>query len=130
MGIGVEEAVFQQLLQAAVHANLHHVVRIDAEFANGLQIGEFHPINPFHGQHPSTRRLAMNGRDGNSGVVAMQLSEAFGVGGFIEVIHLLEHPFAQFIDQGDEIASDQADIAVQPGGDVAHDVQIQGDLFA
>ena len=59
----------------------------------------------------------------------MQCGKALGVGGFVEIVHLLEHPLAEFIDQGHQVTADQAHIGVHPGGDVAHDVKIERDLL-
>ena len=56
-------------------------------------------------------------------------AEPLGVGGLVEVIHLLEHPGTQFVDQGHQVAADDPHAAIQPGGDVAHDVEIEGDLL-
>ena len=129
MRVGVKEPVLQQLLEAAAHPHFHHVVGINAELLDGLEVGELHPVDPLHGQHPSAGGIPVDGGDGDPGVVAVEVAEFLSVARFIEVVHLLEHAAAQFIDQGHEIAADQADVAVQPGGDVAHDVQVQRDLF-
>ena len=126
----MEEAMLQQLLKAAVHAHFHHVVRVHTELANRIKVGELDAVDPLHRQHPAAGGVAINRRNSDARVVLMQLSEGLSVRGLVEVIHLFEHPSPQFIDQGDEVAADQSDVAVQPGGDVAHDVQIQGDLFA
>ena len=125
----MKEAVLQQLLQAAVDTDIDHVVGVDPKLANCIEIGEFHAIDPLHRQHAATGGLMKDCRYGNAGIVAVELCELFCVGRLIEVVHLLEHPTAQFIDQGHQITADQADVAVQPGGDIANDVKVQGDLF-
>ena len=61
--------------------------------------------------------------------MTVEIAEFFRIAGLIEVVHLLENPSSQLIDQGDQIAADQADVAIEPGGDVAHDVEIERDLF-
>ena len=71
----------------------------------------------------------MDDRNSDAGIVAVKLAEFFGVLSFIQVIHLLENPMTEFIDQRDEITADQTDIAVQPSRDVAHDVEIKRDLL-
>ena len=129
VGIGMEETVLQQLLQAAVHPHLHHVVRVDAEGAHGIEVGELDPIDPLHRQHPAAGGLAMDGGNGDARVVAVQPGEGFGVAGLVDVIHLLEHPLAELIDEPHQIALDHAHVAVEPAGDVADDVEIQGDLL-
>jgi hypothetical protein len=125
----MEEPMLQQLLQAAVHPHLHHVVGVDPEGAHRVEVGELDAVDPLHRQHPPTGGLAIDGRDGDARIVAVQAGEGFGVGGFVDVIHLLEDPFAEFIDQPHQIALDQPHIPVQPGGDVADDVEIEGDLL-
>ena len=117
------------MLQAAIDAHLHHVVWIDAEIAHGIEIGEFDTVDPFHGQHAPTGGLVVDGWYGDAGVGGMQFGEAFGIGGFIEIIHLFKHTAAQFINQPYQIAADNPHSAIQPGGDVAHDVEIKGDLL-
>ena len=126
----MEKAMLKQLLEAAVHAHRHHVVGVDADAPHRFEVGELHPIDPFHGQHPPAGGMAIDGGYGDAGIGAMEAGKGFGVAGLIAVIHLLKHPLAQFVDQGDEVAADQADVAVQPGGDVAHDVEIERDLLA
>ena len=129
MGVGVEEATLQQLLKAAIHPHFHHVVWINAQLSNGIQIGELDAVDPFHREDAAAGGIPVDGGDGNSRVVPMQRGKSFRVGCLVEVIHLFEDAPPKFIDQGDEIAADQADVAVQPRGDIAHDVEIQGDLF-
>ena len=126
----MEEAMLQQLLKAAVHAHLHHVVGVHTQLANRFKVGELDAVDPLHRQHAAAGGVAIDRRNSNSRVVLMQLSESLSVSGLVDVVHLFEHPSPQLVDQGNEVASDQSDVAVQPGGDVAHDVQIQGDLFA
>ena len=130
VGIGMEEAVFQKLLQAAVHPDRHHVIGIDAQLSHRFEVGELDAVDPLHRQHPSTGGFPVDVRNGDAGVLLMELAEFLGIRGFIQVVHFLKHPTAQFINQGDEIAANQTDVAVEPGGDVAHDVEIKGDLFA
>ena len=100
MGVSVEKAVLQKLLQAAVHAHFHHVVGIDPELAHGFEVGEFDPVDPFHRQHAPARGFSVDPRNGDAGVVPVELTEFFGVARFVEVVHLLEHPSTQFINQG------------------------------
>ncbi len=126
----MEEAMLQQLLKAAVHAHLHHVVRVHTELPNRFKVGELDTVDPLHRQHAAAGGVAIDRGNSDSRVVLMQLSEGLSVRGLVEVVHLLKHPSPQLVDQCDEVTADQSDVAVQPGGDVAHDVQIQGDLFA
>ena len=130
VGVGVKKAVLQQLLQAAVNTDIHHFVGVNADATHGLEVGEFYPLDPLHGEHPAAGGLVIDAGDGDAGVVGVQGCETFGVGRLIAVVHLLEHPLAQLIDQGHQVAADQAHVLVQPGGDVAHDVEIERDLFA
>ena len=129
MGIGVEEAVLQQLLEAAVHAHLHHVVGVDAQLTHGIEVGELHPVDPFHRQDTTARGIAIDRWNRDARVVAVQIPEGFRIGCLIEVIHLLEHPAPEFVDQRNQVTADQADVAVQPCGDVADDVEVKRDLF-
>ena len=94
MRVGMEEAVLQQLLQAAVHTDIHHVVGVDAQLTDRIEIGELHPIDPLHRQHTTAGGLVEDCRYGDARVVAMQLSEFFSVGRLIQVVHLFEHPTA------------------------------------
>ena len=98
MGVGMEKAVFQQLLQAAVHTDIHHVVGIDSQLTDRIEVGELHPIDPLHRQDPTAGGLMEDGRHCNAGVVAVQFGEFFSVGRLVEVVHFLEHPTAQLID--------------------------------
>ena len=129
MGIGVEEAVLQQLLQGAVHPHGDHVVGVDPEFANGFEVGEFDPVDPLHRQHAPGRGITEDPGHSDAGVVGVELCERFGVGRLVAVVHFLEHPLTQLVDQGHEVRADQADVGVQPGRDVPDDVEVQGDLF-
>ena len=130
MRVGVKETVLQQLLQAAVHPHLHHVVGVHTDPPHGLEVGEFHPIDPFHREHAPAGGFMEDARYGDAGIVAVQFGEFFRVGRFIEVVHLLEHPLTEFIDQRHQITADQTHVAVEPGGDIAHDVEIERDLLA
>ena len=126
----MEKPMFQQLLEAAVHPDLDHVIGVDPQLPDGIEIGQLDPVNPFHRQNASAGDLAVDAGNGNAWVMAVQVPELFGVSGLVEVIHLLEDPPPEFVDQGDQIAADQPDVAVQPGRDVADDVEVKGDLFA
>ena len=129
MGISVEKAVFEQLLQAAVHANIDQLIRVDPHGLDRLEPGQLHPLDPFHGQHPPAGEFAMDFRNGDARVVGVQLSEALGIGGFVEVVHFLKYPPAQLIDEGHQVAADQADVGFQPRRDIPHDVEVQRDLL-
>ena len=59
----------------------------------------------------------------------VKLLKFFCIGCFVEIIHFFKHSCAKFIDQPHEIAADQPHIPVQPGGDVANDVEIKSDLL-
>ena len=126
----MEKAMLQQLLQAAVHPHSHQLVGVDAHGAHRLEVGELHPFDPLHREHPAAGGLVVDAGYGDAGITGVQLGEGFGVAGLIEVIHLLEHPLAQLIDQGHQVGADQTHVAVEPGGDIAHDVEIERDLLA
>ena len=130
VGVGVEEAMLQQLLQGAVHAHLHQLVGVDAQFPYRLQVGELDAVDPLHRQHPPAGGLPVDAGHSNARVVGVQLGEGLSVAGLVAVVHLLKHPLAQLVDQGHQIGADQAHVAVEPGGDVAHDVEIERDLLA
>ena len=129
MGVGVEEAMLQQLLEGAVHPHRDHVVGVDPQLANGFEVGEFDPIDPLHRQHAPCGGVAEDSGDRNAGVVGVERCERLGVGCLVAVVHLLKDPLAQLIDQGNKVRADQADVGVQPGRDVADDVEVEGDLF-
>ena len=63
-------------------------------------------------------------------IVDVKLSEFFRICCLIEIVHFLEHPLTQFIDQRHQITADQTHVAIKPSGDVAHDVKIERDLLA
>ena len=73
--------------------------------------------------------MAVDAGNGDAGVVGVQGCKGLGIGGLVAVVHLLEHPLAQLIDQGHEVGADQPHVLVEPGGDVAHDVEIERDLL-
>ena len=130
MGISVEKPMLKQLLQAAVDAYIHQLIRVDPHGFDGIEAGELDPLDPFHGQHPAAGEFPVNLRDSDAVVMAMQFREALGIRGFIEVIHLLKHPAPELIDQRHQIAADQADVGFEPGGDVSDDVEVERDLLS
>ena len=98
VGIGVEKAVFEQLLQAAVHADIDEFIRVNPHGLDRFEPGELHPLDPLHGQHPTTGELAVDFWNSDARIVGVELSEALGIGGFVEVVHFFKHPPAQFVD--------------------------------
>ena len=125
----MKETMFKQLLETAVHPNFDHLIRIDTDVPYGLEIGEFDSVDPFHGQDATAGGFLMDPGNGDTRVVTVKFSELFSICCFVQIIHLLEHSLAEFIDQGDKITPDQPDIAVQPGCDVSDDIKVEGDLF-
>ena len=98
MGIGVEIAELEQLLQPGDHPGADQGRRIQVvrlQFAAALQLGA---VDPAGGEHPPTAEGPHHGGHGHLGMVREQAGEAFGVVGLAPVVDLLEQGEAELVD--------------------------------
>ena len=66
--------------------------------------------------------MVVDARHCNAGIVAVQLGKALGIHRFVEIIHFFEDTLTQLVDQGYKVTADNANILVQPGRNITHDI--------
>ena len=112
MGIGMEIAEFQQLLQAGDHAGADQGGGVEALGFQFTPLLKFGAIHPGGGQHPAAAEAALHRRHRHGGIVGEKGGETLGVVGFPPVINLLEETAAEFID---DLPKPEAEIEGQHG---------------
>ena len=98
VGIGMEVAKFEQLLQAGDHAGADQGRRVEIAGLKGLTFLQLGAVDPLGGEHMFGGEEPLNAGHGHLALVGKEVGEPFGVVGLKPVVDLLEQGGAEFID--------------------------------
>ena len=129
VGVGVEEAMLQQLPEGALHPHIDQVGGVDAQALELVDIGQLGALNPLHGQYPAGRVVGINFGHVDVGDVAVEVGKPLGILALVGVVHLLKDALAKFVHDGDQVAANLADAIGGKTGQTPNDVEIEGNAL-
>ena len=112
MGIGVEIAKLQQLLQPGDHAGADQGGWIEVAGLQGLALLQLRAVDPLGGEHVLAGEQALHARHHHLRLAGKQVGKPLGVVGLEPVIDLLKQGGAEFID---DVAQSEAQVEGQEG---------------
>ena len=90
MRIGVEEAIFQQLLQISANQQAVNFDCRNAARAQPFDVGDLRATNELERQHATARVRPVDLRHSNHAPGAEVVAEAIGIPSFLHVVHLFK----------------------------------------
>ena len=125
----MEKAMFQQLPQRTLNTHFDQITGIKVAIAQGIQVGELNSRDPLHRQHSSPRILPVNTRHVDILQVAVELSKLLGVATFLAVVHLFEDAQAKLVHDGDKVAAQLLEGALDEASQSSQNVEVEGNAL-
>jgi len=129
VGVGVEEAVLQQLAEGALDAHVHELEDVQALVSDGLLLGQLDALHPLHGQHPRAGRPPEDPRHEDLRAVPVEVVEALAVEALLDVVELLEHALRKVVHQVGQRRVQRRQVLVHQHHCVPHQEEVELDAL-
>jgi len=126
--VGVEKAVFKNLLHNEVGAIGGDFLEIVPSVAEGVEVGDLDAVDILHGQHALGGEIAKDLGDVDGFIVDEHPGEMLHVGGFHGIVDFLFDGAGEFLDNfRGTMLDDFLDMAFGEDGEMEHDFEIDLD---
>ena len=103
VGIGVEEAVAEDLLAVGLGQQPRHLVGVDSGRAQARHVGDLDAVDELHHQHAARGQLPVDARDRHVVAPAEHARHRLGVVPLVHEVELAGHVAGQLVDQRHQV---------------------------